>query len=188
MRLPIIETKRLLLRMYKPEELEIVYKMLADKDVTRFYPPGFSIAREDVLASLPRRLERWRERGFAQLGVFEKENENLIGYCGLQYFDDTPEVEIYYGFFKNSWGKGFATESAKAMLRFGFEETNLDEIVAGTHPDNFASQKVLTNISLKKHEGLRRFYNIDSVYFSISRENYKPDNAEYDLNWTKIDD
>ncbi|MGC2237921.1 MAG: GNAT family N-acetyltransferase [Pyrinomonadaceae bacterium] len=188
MRLPIIETKRLLLRMYKPEELEIVYKMLADKDVTRFYPPGFSITREDVLASLPRRVERWRERGFAQLGVFEKENENLTGYCGLQYFDNTPEVEIYYGFFKDSWGKGFATEAARAMLRFGFEETNLDEIVAGTHPDNFASQKVLMNIGLKKHEGLRRFYNIDSVYFSISREDYKPDEVEYDLSWTKIDD
>jgi ribosomal-protein-alanine N-acetyltransferase len=189
MKIPKIETARLLLRMYVWEELEIVYKMLADKDVTRFYPPGFSITREDVLASMPRRFERWRKRGFAQLGVFEKENENLIGYCGLQYFDNTPEVEIYYGFFKNAWGKGFATEAAKAMLRFGFEETNLDKIVAGTHPDNVASQKVLQKIGLKKHEGLRRFYNIDSVYFSILREDYKPDDAdEYELSWTEIDD
>jgi len=188
MRLPVIETERLLLRIYKPEELETVYKMLSDKDVTRFYPPGFRITREDVLSSLPRRIKRWRERGFAHLGVFEKENENLIGYCGLQFFDNTPEVEIYYGFFKDFWGKGFATEAAKAMLRFGFEETSLDKIVAGTHPDNIASQKVLTNIGLNKHEVLRRFYNIDSVYFSIFREDYQTDASKYDLIYTEIDD
>jgi RimJ/RimL family protein N-acetyltransferase len=186
---PKIETERLLLRMYQPPELEIIYKMLTDKNVTRFYPPGFSITREDVLASLPRRLERWRERGFAQLGVFEKTNENLIGYCGLQYFDNTPEVEIYYGFFKDAWGKGYATEAARAMLRFGFEETTLDKIVAGTHPDNIASQKVLQKIGLKKHVGLRKFYNIDSVYFSIFRESYKPDTAtKYVLSQTEFDD
>jgi RimJ/RimL family protein N-acetyltransferase len=189
MLLPRIETGRLLLRMYRAEELEIVYKMLADKDVTRFYPPGFSITRADVLNSLPRRLERWRENGFAQLGVFEKESGKLTGYCGLQYFDDTPEVEIYYGFFKDFWGKGYATEAAKAMLRFGFEETTLDKIAAGTHPDNFASQKVLQKIGLEKHAGLQRFYNIDSVYFSIFRKDYKPDEtAEYILSRTKIDD
>lgn len=186
MLIPKIETERLLLRMYKPEELEIVYKMLADKNVTRFYPPGFTITRENVLASMPLRLEKWRERGFAQLGVFEKKNENLIGYCGLQYFDNTPEVEIYYGFFQNAWGKGYATEAARAMLRFGFENTNLDKIVAGTHPGNTASQKVLQKIGLKKHVGLRRFYNIDSVYFSVIRNNYKSDAAEYDLSWTEI--
>lgn len=189
MLLPEIETERLLLRMYMQEELEIVYKMLADKDVTRFYPPGFSIKREDVLSSLPRRLKRWREQGFGQLGVFEKKSGKLTGYCGLQYFDSTPEVEIFYGLFKEFWGKGYATEAAKAMLRFGFEETNLDKIAAGTHPDNFASQKILQKIGLEKHDGLKRFYNIDSVYFSIFRADYKPDETtKYVLSRTQIDD
>ncbi|HEY0426577.1 MAG TPA: GNAT family N-acetyltransferase [Pyrinomonadaceae bacterium] len=185
MLMPKIETERLLLRIYEPAELETVYQMLTDKNVTRFYPSGFSVAREDILTSLPRRLEKWCRQGFGQLGVFE--NENLIGYCGLQYFDKTPEVEIYYGFFKDWWGKGVATEAAKAMLRFGFEETRLEKIVAGTHPNNFASQKVLQKIGLNKHEGLQRFYNIDSVYFSILRENYRPDDAKYVLSYTKID-
>jgi RimJ/RimL family protein N-acetyltransferase len=189
MLVPGIETERLLLRMYRPEELETIYQMLSDKNVTRFYPPGFTITREVVLASMPRRLEVWRERGFAQLGVFEKETGNLVGYCGLQPFDKTPEIEIYYGYFKDAWGKGYATEAARAMLRFGFEETTLDKIVAGTHPDNFASQKVLEKIGLEKQEGLRRFYNIDSVYFSILRQDYKPDEtAKYVLSRTEIDD
>ncbi len=188
MLLPKIETERLLLRIYKAEELEIVYRMLSDTDVTRFYPPNFSIEREDVLSSLPRRLEKWRTQGFGQLGVFEKNTENLIGYCGLQYFDKTPEIEIYYGFFKDFWGKGIATEAAKAMLRFAFEEANLEKTAAGTHPDNLASQKVLLKIGLEQHKELRRFYNIDSVYFSILRENYKPDAQQYNLSYSEIDD
>jgi ribosomal-protein-alanine N-acetyltransferase len=188
MLLPTIETGRLLLRMYKPEELEIVYQMLADKDVTRFYPEGFSITREEVLSSMPRRLEKWRTQGFGQFGVFENANENLIGYCGLQPFDNLPEIEIYYGFFKGFWGRGIATEAAKAVLRFGFEESKLEKIAAGTHPDNIASQKVLLKIGLEQKEGLKRIYNTDSVYFLITKENYQPDAvAKYDLSYTEID-
>jgi RimJ/RimL family protein N-acetyltransferase len=185
--LPNIETERLVQRMYQPEELETVYRMLADKDVTRFFPPDFSITREYVLSGMPRRLKRWQGQGFGQLGVFEKESEKLTGYSGLQYFDNTPEIEIYYGFFKEFWGKGYATEAAKAMLRFGFEEVKLEMISAGTHPENLPSQKVLSKIGLTKHPELKRFYNIDSVYFSILRKDYQPDeSAGYLLSHTEI--
>lgn len=189
MPIPRIETERLVLRMYQPTELETVYRLLADKDVKRFYPPGFSVTREQIVDGFPRRMDGWRAQGFGQLGVFEKKTGEMLGYCGLQFFDATPEVEIYYGFFQKAWGKGIATEAAAAMLRFGFEETHLDKIVAGTHPDNFASQKVLEKIGLIKYPELKRFYNIDSVYFSILRQNFRPDpTAAYVLSWMEIDD
>lgn len=177
--------------MYEPDELEIVYRLITDADVTRFIPrpAGCEIKREDVLSSLPRRLERWRENGFAQLGVFEKETGKLSGYCGLQYLDKTPEVEIYYGFFMEFWGKGYATEAAKALLRFGFEEAKLEKIVGATHLENFPSQNVLKKIGLKQEKELRHLYGEDSVYFSLSRADYKADEAaKYDLTYTETDD
>jgi ribosomal-protein-alanine N-acetyltransferase len=188
--LPEIETERLWLRMYQPDELETVYRLITDADVTRFFPrpPGYVITREDVLASLPLRLERWRTPGFGQVGVFEKDTEQLIGYCGLQYLDKTPEVEIYYGFFKEAWGKGVATEASKAFLRFGFEAVKLEKIVGVTHPDNFPSQKVLLKIGLKQEKAWRRFYKADLVYFSLSRVDFQPDGAKYNLTLTEIDD
>jgi ribosomal-protein-alanine N-acetyltransferase len=190
MLLPKIETERLWLRMYRRAELETVYRLMTDREVTKFFPtpPGHVIEREDVLASLPRRVERWRAQGFGQLGVFEKTCEKLIGYCGLQRLDKTPEVEIYYGFFKDFWGKGLATEAAKAFLRFGFEEIKLEKIVAVTQSKNFASQKVLLKIGLKQESESRRFYNADLNYFSLLRARYKPDAAEYNLSTTEIDD
>lgn len=176
--------------MYRADELETVYQLTTDPDVTRFFPtpPGCVITKEDVLSSLPRRLERWRAQGFAQLGVYEKTDEKLIGYCGMQYLDKTPEVEIYYGFFKEAWGKGLATEAAKAFLRFGFEELKLEKIVGVTQPKNFASQKVLLKIGLKQEQELKRFYKADLNYFSLSRAEYKPGAAEYVLRLTEIDD
>jgi ribosomal-protein-alanine N-acetyltransferase len=188
MLLPEIETERLRLRMYRRAELEDVYRLITDRNVRRFLPE-YAIEKADVLASLPRRIQRWRENGFAQLGVFEKASGKLTGYCGLQYLDKTPEVEIYYGFFKEFWGKGYGSEAAKALLRFGFEEAKLEKIVGATHLENFASQGVLQNIGLKREKEIRQLYGTDSVYFSLLREDYQPDAAaKYDLTFTKIDD
>jgi ribosomal-protein-alanine N-acetyltransferase len=171
MSFPRIETERLLLRTYKAGDLETVYLLASDSHITRFFPDGSNISREDILASLPRRIERWEQQGFGQFGVFEKHTEKLIGYCGLQYLDKTPEVEIYYGLFPGFWGKGIATEAAKAVLDFGFRQAKLDRIVGVTHPENIASQKVLLNIGLMR-EKTARFYDMDVVYFAISAEDH----------------
>ena len=190
MRLPKIETERLLLRMYRAGELETVYRLTTDPEVTAFFPPppGFVTTREDVLSSLPRRRQKWETQGFGQLGVFEKRSENLIGYCGLQYLDRTPEIEIYYGFFKQSWGKGLATEAAKAFVRFGFESLKLEKIVAVAQPKNFASQKVLLKTGFRRESRLRRFYKADLNYFSLLRADYQSDARPYDLSLTETDD
>jgi ribosomal-protein-alanine N-acetyltransferase len=185
MPLPQIETERLLLRMYRSEELETVYHLCTDADVARFFPFSHEIKKEDVLTSLPRRTERWRTQGFGQLGVFNKADEKLIGYCGMQYLDNTEDVEIYYGLFKDWWGKGLATEAAKAVLRFGFEEVKLKRVVAVTHPENAPSHKVLLRLGLKQEENAH-FYNTDVSYFTISSEDFKPDAGIYKLSFQEI--
>jgi ribosomal-protein-alanine N-acetyltransferase len=167
--LPRIETERLLLRTYQTEDLETLYLLASDPHITRFFPDGFKLSREDILSSLPRRTEKWEKNGFGQFGVFEKESGKLIGYCGLQYLDNTTEVEIYYGFFSDYWGKGIATEAAAAVLDFGFEQVKLGRIVGVTHPENTASQKVLQKIGLKK-EKMAHFYGMDVVYFAMPAE------------------
>ncbi|MEP6900148.1 MAG: GNAT family N-acetyltransferase [Actinomycetota bacterium] len=181
---PQIETERLLLRTYKSDEMERVYELSSDRDVTRHFPPYFKLDKEDVLASLPRRLYRWKTQGFGQLGVFDKYSENLIGYSGFQYLDNTEIVEIYYGFFKMHWGKGFATEAARALLRFGFEQVKLSRIAAVTHPENIQSQKVLQKIGFKNGK-LTEFYNVKAVYFELKVEEFEPFEEFYNLSFTE---
>ena len=167
--------------------MQAVYELITDKDVTRFFPDYYSVDKENVLTSLPRRVERWRKYGFGQLGVFEKSGEKLIGYCGLQLLDNTEEVEIYYGLHKSCWGKGLATEAAKSVLRFGFEQIGLPRIVAVTHPENTDSQRVLSRLGMTRGED-RRFYELPATYFFIEREDYRcDDTAFYKLNFTEFD-
>jgi len=172
--------------MYQADELQAVYQLITDIDVTRFFPDNYSVDKADVLGSLPRRIERWRKYGFGQLGVFDKKSQKIIGYCGLQPLDDTEEIEIYYGFHKDFWGKGLATEAAKAFLRFGFEQTQLPRIVAVTHPDNTDSQKVLLRLGMKQGENAR-FYGLEATYFFIWREDYRNDEtAFYKLDYKEV--
>jgi len=177
MLLPRIKTERLLLRTYTTDDLESVYLIISDKDVMRFFSADVTVERETVLTSLPRRMEKWKTQGFGQFGVFDKRSEKLIGYCGLQYLDNTNEVEIYYGFFKDFWGKGLATEAAKAVLRFGFEQVELEKIVAVTHPENTASQKVLLKLSFKQKENTV-FYGVEAAYFAMMREDFQINDAD----------
>jgi RimJ/RimL family protein N-acetyltransferase len=185
MLVPVIETKRLLLRTYKTQDLETVYLLCSDPEVTQFFSTEYKVNREDILASLPRRLKRWQTQGFGQFGVFEKKSNKLIGYCGMQYLEEKSEVEIYYGLFKEYWLKGLATEAAMAVLRFGFEELNLPQIVAVTHPENLSSHKVLQKIGMKRGDNAE-FYNTEAAYFSVVRADYKNNINSYKLSFEKL--
>jgi ribosomal-protein-alanine N-acetyltransferase len=185
MRLPIIETEHLLLRTYVQDDMETIFQMITDPDVRRFFPDRRH-KREDIMASLPARMEFWKENGFGQFGICEKGSGNLVGYCGLKPLDETDEIEIYYGFFREAWGKGYATESATAVLRFGFEEALLERIVGCTHTENFASQKVLEKIGLIR-EGEAFHYDMDLFYFALMKEDYRAPTSEYSLSWRESD-
>ena len=171
------------MRMYKPEELKFVYRMLSDPNVTRYYPPGFSVNQEDILSSMPRRLDRWRTQGFGQLGVFDKVSGRPAGYCGLQHLDGTAEIELFYGLTEEFWGRGLATEAARAMLRFGFETVTLASVCAVTHPENIASQRILDKLGFARAVEPKRFYGLDLVYFAFHGEDFEPGGSEYRLSW-----
>lgn len=188
MLLPRIETERLVLRTYRTEDLDTVFRLCSDAHVTRFFHDDYSVDRADVLASLPRRRKRWRTHGFGQLGAFEKQSGALIGFCGLQYLDKTPDVEIYYGFFKQFWGKGIATEAARAVLRFGFERLNLEKIVAATHLENAASQAVLRKLGMTKQAQIRNLYGVDARLFILRRADADFGSDFYKLNYEQIED
>jgi RimJ/RimL family protein N-acetyltransferase len=172
MSLPSIETARLFLRVYNPEDLDARHAIRNDPDVYRYFPPYYSPptkekAREGIAGS----IRGWREKGFGEFAVLEKISGELIGYCGLMSLDKSEEIEIYYGFPKKYWGKGFATEAARAVLKFAFDEAKLSQVVGVTNPKNIASQKVLQKIGLK-YQGQITCYQMDCAYFRISREEF----------------
>jgi ribosomal-protein-alanine N-acetyltransferase len=179
---PLIETERLMLRMFEADDLDAAFVLFNDGDVQKYLSPANRRTREQLQFTLESLASRWQERGFGIWCVCEKGSKKMIGYSGFQYLDNTPQVEILFGYLKDSWGNGFATEAANACLRFGFEEVRCSKICAATHPENLASRCVLEKIGMvfdKKSE----HYRMDSMTFAVSRDEYTPSKDFYKLNY-----
>jgi RimJ/RimL family protein N-acetyltransferase len=170
-----IETQRLVLRMFTPEDAEPLHRIWNDPVVMK-YIEGWNPSLEEAQNIMTRLVEGWRERGFGQWAVVHQEEGRLIGYAGFKYLEQTPEVELVYGIDKPYWSMGYTTEAARACLRYVFEHTALDRIVAVARPENIGSWRVMEKLGMRR-EKIARYYNHDLVYYAILREEFEKQRA-----------
>lgn len=166
-----IETARLLLRPFRLDDLDAHAEILSDPLVTRFLARGpFNPqdAREVSARVLKHFINHWQVHGFGAWAAIDKTTQLLIGQCGLNYIPDHPEVEVLYLLARAAWGRGLATEGARAAVRYGFEQVGLQRIVGITMPANVASQRVLEKAGLRyEKDGV--FYGVHAKYFALNR-------------------
>lgn len=156
-----IETQRLILRPFTLEDLDDLAKILADPDVMEFSTTG-PITREATQKFLEEKvLKEYKEWGTSVLAVIHKEDNQLIGFCGInhQILDGNPVAELGYRFAKAYWGQGLATEAAKACMEDVHRHLSIPRIVSIIEKDNTRS------IALAERVGLR--YEFDSIYKEI---------------------
>jgi RimJ/RimL family protein N-acetyltransferase len=171
----VLETERLLLRPWALDDADAYYEgIISDPDVMRYLPGGVPRPRETAERSINFFLRHGEEHGFTLWAVEEKDTGALVGNCGLVYIPNAPnrEVEVAYTLAKAFWGKGYATEGARASLKYGFEECNLAQVYGLAFADNQPSQKVLRKIGMVYEGTTDRFYNEHFECFSITREQY----------------
>jgi ribosomal-protein-alanine N-acetyltransferase len=145
----ILETERLALRTWSLADAEEGFKrILSDPEVMRYIGTGQPNADvEQSRAWLARMCAHQQQHGFCFWAVVEKESNQLIGTCGLGYQRDGGlPVEFGYSLARAYWGRGLATEAARACLRYVFEHLSLAEIAASVDSRNVASQRVLEKI------------------------------------------
>jgi RimJ/RimL family protein N-acetyltransferase len=180
MTLPSIETRRLILRPFVPDDLDRLAVILSDPDVMRYLPGGSPRTREQTENTFKFTIAHWEQRGFGWWAVVNKANQELIGWCGLKLVETTGETEVLYMLARQHWGKGYATEAATASLRYGFEELGLDRIIAVAVPANIASRRVMEKMGMQ-YQGIAFYYNSDLACYAISREAFQPGEAIYIL-------
>ena len=144
-----LETDRLYMRRFRTNDLDVFSQILGQDEVGQWLPRGRGYTKDEVEKFLDNVAKHWQEKGYGIWAVIEKESGKIIGHCGLNYVKQNDEVEVLYGFGKEYWGLGYATEAAKAALSFGFEKIGLDRIVAFAKIDNIASRRVIEKIGLK---------------------------------------
>jgi RimJ/RimL family protein N-acetyltransferase len=97
--------------------------------------------------------QSWNQHGFGLFAVDLRETNRFIGFIGLSIPDFLPEVlpavEIGWRLARNLWGRGLATEGAKAALRFGLEDRHLDRIVSIHQIGNAASERIIEKLGLR---------------------------------------
>lgn len=172
----MIETPRLILRPLTRDDLDAFASMNGDAEVMRYIGDGKPQSRAQTQMRLNAIIEHREQHRFGLCAAIEKATGEFVGFCGLQFLDNTSEVEVGYRLAKRFWGMGLATEAAGATLRYGFDELGLDRIVAVVHPENVASQWVIQKIGLKYVKDAR-FYNTDVEYHAITRQEFEQDDS-----------
>jgi RimJ/RimL family protein N-acetyltransferase len=147
--IPKLETERLILRGYKPEDFEPYATLMADPDVARYIAPA-PMTRPDAWRSLATSIGHWTLRGYGTWAVERKSDGVFLGRVGMINPEGWPSLEVGWTLAKEHWGAGYATEAALAAIRYAFTTQPVDKIISCIDPDNVASQAVAKRVGETK--------------------------------------
>ena len=138
----ILETPRLSLREFVPEDAVALSLVLSDPETMRFYPAPFD--RAGVEDWIERNRLRYASDGVGLWAMVLKSTGELVGDCGImkQEVDGEPWYEIGYHLRREFWGQGLATEAVQACKAWGFAHLTVDRIISLIRPENLPSRRV----------------------------------------------
>ncbi|EIE02599.1 GNAT family N-acetyltransferase [Leptospira licerasiae] len=144
----MLETSRLVLRKWQASDLEPFSRMNSHPSVMRFFPKLLNKSETETL--ILRINKHWERYGFGLFALEEKSSGNFFGFTGLMntnfnsFF--TPAIEIGWRLNQNFWGRGYAKEAAAEVLKFGFENLRVKDIVSFTSRINHPSRGVMNSL------------------------------------------
>jgi RimJ/RimL family protein N-acetyltransferase len=155
----LIESERLIFRHQVIEDLDALWSLYCDPEIVKYIPDA-PRSREDAKSEL-----EWHMHGhpkYPNLGLWAtifKDTGKLVGRCGLLpwQIDGQLEVEIAYLIRREYWGQGLASEAAKCIMQYGFDQLQIGRLICLIDPDNFASQRVAEKVGMlleKKVDGI----------------------------------
>lgn len=166
-----IETPRLRLRPACRSDAPALHALWTEPQVRRFLWDDVTIRLERAAEVLDKSMASFADRGLGQWLVFERGADALAGFAGLGAMEESGEVELLYGLHPRCWGRGLATEAARALLRLGFEELGLPRILAGADQPNLASLRVIERLGMDYERRTRTPLGW-TLYYALTRESF----------------
>jgi RimJ/RimL family protein N-acetyltransferase len=150
-------------------DLDFLAEMLADPEVTRFYPNQYT--RDEARAWIERQVERYARDGHGLWLVTLRESGEPVGQAGLvmQELDWGHEPEIGYMIHRPFWRRGYATEAALAVREYAFQTRGLSRVISLIRPENLPSQGVARKLGMSA-ERETMFKGFRHIVFSVSRD------------------
>ncbi|KYG64138.1 GNAT family acetyltransferase [Bdellovibrio bacteriovorus] len=145
-----LETERLIIRRWKPEDLDSFAALCADPEVMEHFPA--TLSRQETQSLIDRMNTNHNKDGYSFMACELKSTGDFIGFVGLSYFTQethfSPCVEVGWRLHKRFWGQGYAPEGAKAVIKYAFEVLKVPEVIAMTAVGNLNSRRVMEKIGM----------------------------------------
>jgi len=176
---PSFSTARLLIRPIEAEDLEAMFAIKSDPEVTSAYGSEPHRTLDDTRRWVDEVMAGFRERDSLLWAVIPKGQDYAVGNACYWHFDKASScAEVGYELGRPSWGKGLMTEALGPILEYGFDGMGLQRIEACPLADNVASNSLLLRFGFKKEGTLRRRVSfrgryIDQVYYGLFSEELK---------------
>jgi RimJ/RimL family protein N-acetyltransferase len=172
MNIPELETKNLILKEFKKEDLNRLAEITSDYEVVKYFPGKKPWPKERAMKELQGIIGHWKQIGYGRWALVFKEDNILIGWCGLEYLKELGETEIGFLLDKRYWNRGLATEAAKESVKYAFQEVKLEKLIALAFPENTASTRVMEKIGMIYDETIF-LWNHNLVKYFITRSHWK---------------
>lgn len=163
----ILKTERLLLREFDISDAENFYELNLNPNVIK-YTGNSAFKCIDEARDFLKNYSDYQRNGYGRWAVIDKSTNQFLGWCGLKHDEKLRETDIGFRFFEHFWDQGFATESAKACIDYGFKELNLKIIVGRAMKENTTSIKVLEKTGLQYDRDFD-FDGKDGLLYKIDR-------------------
>ncbi|MEY9886568.1 ribosomal-protein-alanine N-acetyltransferase [Catenulispora sp. MAP12-49] len=177
---PALSTDRLLLRPFEDADANDLFALHSNAYVLRYWdsPPWTEPARAEKFIAMCRRMEQ--EGVGARLAVERVSDGAFIGWCTLQSWNpDYRSAALGYCFEAAAWGQGYATEAARAVLRWAFDTLDLNRVQAEADTRNVGSARVLEKLGFVREGTLREDCVVDGVVsdswvYGLLRREWRP--------------
>jgi RimJ/RimL family protein N-acetyltransferase len=148
------ETECLILRDFQNTDADDLFEIDSNPEVHK-YLGNNPVKHIDQIREVINSVQmQYQQNGIGRWAVIEKSSGKFIGWSGLKFIQDEKNnhinfYDVGYRLHPDSWGKGYATESGRAALKFGFEVLGLTEVWGTCHEENIASKKSLEKCGLR---------------------------------------
>lgn len=166
-----IETPRLILRPFQPDDLDRLAELMANPGFTRFSLGPYDRTKTEVFLN---KILRYEREGLPSLfAVTIRPDPTVFGYCGFYHLPEhgIHDVEIGYRLHPDYWNRGLITEGARTVRDYGFRDLKLPKVISLIQPENIPSRRVAekNGMTVEKEITFRGF---QTLVFALTREDW----------------
>jgi RimJ/RimL family protein N-acetyltransferase len=167
-----LETERLTLRMLRPSDFDAYAEMCADPEIMRYLGDGRPLDRPLAWRNMAMLVGHWALRGYGHWAAEERASGEFVGRIGFWNPEGWPGFELGWTLRRSFWGRGYATEGARAALQFAFTRLEQPHVISLIQPENAPSIRVAQRLGESQHDAVEVMGKSALVY-RITREEWE---------------